>query len=60
VLVFFFVAAIVSYIVHGFKQDTENQFVNADRALRAGMAALVIGEVGGFGVLLAGFIASQF
>jgi len=60
VLVFFFVAAIVSYIVHGFKQDTENQFANADRALRAGMAALVIGEVGGFGVLLAGFIASQF
>jgi len=60
VLVFFFVAAIVSYIVHGFKQDTENQFANADRALRAGMAALVIGEVGGFGVLLAGFIAGQF
>jgi preprotein translocase subunit SecG len=60
VVVFFFVAAILSYIVHGLKQDTENQFANPDRALRTGMVALVIGEVGGFGVLLAGFIAGQF
>jgi Ca2+/Na+ antiporter len=60
VLVFFFVVAIVSYIAHGLKQDTENQFANPDRALRIGMIALVIGEVGGFAVLLAGFIAKQF
>jgi hypothetical protein len=60
VLVFFFVAAILSYVVHGLKQDTDNQFANPDRALRTGMIALVVGEVGGFGVLLAGFIAGQF
>jgi hypothetical protein len=60
VLVFFFVAAILSYIAHGLKQDTDNQFAHPDRALRAGMIALVIGEVGGFGVLLAGFLAGQF
>ena len=60
VLVFFFVIAILTYIVHGWKQDTDNQFANPDRALRVGMTALVIGEVGGFGVLLAGFIAGQF
>jgi membrane protein implicated in regulation of membrane protease activity len=60
VLVFFFVAAILSYIVHGWKQDTDNQFANPDRALRVGMVALVVGEVGGFGVLLAGFVAGQF
>jgi hypothetical protein len=60
VLVFFFVVAILSYIVHGLKQDTDNQFANPDRALRVGMIALVVGEVGGFGVLLAGFIAGQF
>ncbi|MDT5205877.1 MAG: hypothetical protein QOD34_2513, partial [Mycobacterium sp.] len=30
------------------------------RALRTGMIALVIGEVGGFGVVLAGFLAGQF
>jgi hypothetical protein len=60
VLVFFFVAAILSYIAHGLKQDTDNQFAHPDRALRTGMIALVIGEVGGFGVLLAGFLAGQF
>jgi hypothetical protein len=60
VLVFFFVAAILSYIAHGWKRDTDNQFAHPDRALRVGMVALVIGEVGGFGVLLAGFVAGQF
>lgn len=60
VLVFFFVAAILSYIGHGLKRDTENQFANPDRVLRVGMVALVVGEVGAFGVLLAGFIAGQF
>ncbi|WP_293001311.1 hypothetical protein [Mycobacterium sp.] len=60
VLVFFFVVAIWTYIFHGWKQDTDNQFANPDRAMRLGMVALVIGEVGGFGVLLAGFIAGQF
>jgi hypothetical protein len=60
VLVFFFVVAIGTYILHGWKQDTENQFADPDPAMRIGMAALVIGEVGGFGVLLAGFIAGQF
>jgi hypothetical protein len=59
-LVFFFVFAILSYIAHGLKRDTDNQFANPDRALRVGMIALVVGEVGGFGVLLAGFIAGQF
>lgn len=60
VLVFFFVVAILTYVVHGWKQDTENQFAHPDRALRLGMVALVVGEVGGFGVLLAGFVAGQF
>src|SRR5271156_2659167 len=49
VLVFFFVAAILSYIEHGLKRDTDNQFAHPDRALRVGMAALIVGEVGGFG-----------
>jgi NADH:ubiquinone oxidoreductase subunit 5 (subunit L)/multisubunit Na+/H+ antiporter MnhA subunit len=60
VLVFFFVVAILTYIFHGWKQDTENQFAHPERSMRVGMIALVIGEVGGFGVLLAGFIAGQF
>jgi hypothetical protein len=60
VLVVFFVAAILSYITHGLRRDTDNQFANPDRALKVGMVALIVGEVGGFGVLLAGFIAGQF
>ncbi|MCV7226195.1 hypothetical protein H7J73_09140 [Mycolicibacterium komossense] len=59
VLVFFFVIAIVEYIVHGARRDTTNQFEHATPALTAGMFALIVGEVGGFGVLLAGFVAGQ-
>src|SRR6202048_3872511 len=56
VLVFFFVAAILTYIEHGLKRDTENQFAHPNRALRVAMAALVVGEVGGVGVLAGGVI----
>jgi hypothetical protein len=58
--VFFFVAAILSYVEHGLKRDTENQFARPNRALRVEMAALIVGEIGGFGVLLAGFVAGQW
>src|SRR3984885_1169809 len=60
IVVFFFVAAILGYISHGLRRDTVNQFEHPDRALKAAMAALVAGEIGGFGVLLAGFITGQF
>lgn len=60
VVVFFFVGAILSYIEHGARRDTVNQFENADRRTEVAMAALIAGEVGGFGVLLAGFVAGQF
>jgi hypothetical protein len=59
VLVFFFVAAIFEYIVHGIRRDTTNQFEHPTPTLTAGMIALIIGEVGGFAVLLAGFVAGQ-
>ncbi|MCU1697131.1 MAG: hypothetical protein JWR34_3194 [Mycobacterium sp.] len=59
VLVFFFVAAIFEYIVHGIRRDTTNQFEHPTAALTVGMIALIIGEVGGFAVLLAGFVAGQ-
>ena len=60
VLVFFFLVAIGSYIFHGAKQDTTNQFEHPTGALHAGMWALIVGEIGGFAVLLAGFVAGQF
>ncbi|MGE2692848.1 hypothetical protein [Mycolicibacterium pulveris] len=60
VLVFFFVVAIASYITHGARRDTTNQFAHPTSTLHAGMVALIIGEIGGFAVLLAGFVAAQF
>lgn len=59
VVIFFFVAAIAAYITHGARRDTVNQFENADRRTELAMAALIVGEIGGFGVLLAGFIVGQ-
>lgn len=59
VVVFFFVAAIAAYITHGARRDTVNQFENADRRTALAMAALIIGEIGGFSVLLVGFVVGQ-
>ena len=59
VVVFFFVAAIVTYIVHGARRDTTNQFEHADRGTEVSMAFLIIGEIGGFTVILAGFVVAQ-
>ena len=60
VVVFFFLVAIGSYIVHGARQDTTNQFEHPTNALHLGMWALIVGEIGGFAVLLAGFVDGQF
>ena len=60
VVVFFFLAAISSYIAHGAMKDTDNQFGSAGPTLHLGMFLLILGEVGGFAVLLAGFVKGQF
>jgi len=59
VVVFFFVGAIASYITHGVRRDTVNQFEKTDRGTEVGMALLIAGEIGGFGVILAGFVYGQ-
>lgn len=59
VVVFFFVTAIASYVVHGARRDTVNQFADPAPGTGAMMAALIVGEVGGFTVLLAGFVVGQ-
>ena len=59
VLVFFFLVAIGSYIMHGALKYTTNQFERPTAGLHAGMWALVVGEIGGFAVLLAGFADGQ-
>jgi heme/copper-type cytochrome/quinol oxidase subunit 2 len=57
--IFFFVAAIAGYCVHGFRRDTDNQFRDPVRGTHAFMWALIVVEIGGFAVLLAGFAAGQ-
>ena len=55
-IVVFFVGAIGSYIVHGAKRDTTNQLSEPGRSIHVAMAALIVGEIGGFVVLLTGFL----
>lgn len=57
-LVVFFVGAIGSYIVHGARRDTTNQLSSPGAAVHLAMWALIVGEIGGFTVLLAGFLRS--
>lgn len=59
VVVFFFVSAIGSYILHGALRDTTNQFEHEGWFLRGSMVLLIAGEIGGFAVLFAGFVAAQ-
>lgn len=59
VVVFFFVGAIAAYIEHGVRRDTVNQFENPARGTGLAMAMLIVGEIGGFVVVFAGFIAGQ-
>ncbi|MGB5796112.1 MAG: hypothetical protein WBH51_10020 [Mycolicibacter algericus] len=60
VMVYFFVTAIASYMLHGALRDTTNQFEKAGPLLKVGMVLLIIGEIGGFAVLLAGFGVGEF
>lgn len=56
VLVFFFSAAILSYIYHGARRDTTNQFSNPSLGMYVAMMTLIVGEIGGFAILLTGFV----
>lgn len=54
-LVFFFAAAVVGYMIHGLRKDTDNQFRDPVPGTHGFMVALILAEIGGFSVLLAGF-----
>ena len=58
-IIFFFVAAVSGYVWHGWRRDTDNQFRDTPRSLHNFMVALIVAEIGGFGVLLAGFVEAQ-
>lgn len=64
-LLFFFAFAVLSYALHGYLRDTDNQLRHPHRLGRrqlspalvhGSMVALVIGEIGGFVILAAGVI----
>jgi hypothetical protein len=54
-----FVGAVGAYIIHGALRNTKNQFEHPTRGSHVAMVLLIVGEIGGFGVLLAGFVAGQ-
>ena len=58
-LIFFFAAAVIGYMVHGLRRDTDNQFRDPVRGTHAFMYALITAEIGGLLVLLAGFADAQ-
>lgn len=56
VVAFFFIGAIASYHWHGVRRDTDNQLRRPSHATRGFMVALILGEIGGSAVLIAGFL----
>jgi len=58
-MAFYFFAAVAGYMVHGWKRDTDNQFRRPVRGLEAFMASLIVAEIGGWLVLVAGFLDAQ-
>lgn len=59
IVIAFFIAAIATYVVHGWRQDTDNQLRHPVKGTSAFMVALIVGEIGGFAVILAGFVKAQ-
>jgi hypothetical protein len=61
----FFALAVVSYLIHGALRDTENQLSRPHRlgagtvpraVMVACMAALIVGEIGGFTIIFTGYL----
>lgn len=59
VLILYFVIAIALYAWHGWRQDTDNQLRDPPRGTATYMVSLIIGEIGSFLVILAGFVHAQ-
>jgi hypothetical protein len=58
-LAFYFFAAVAGYAWHGWRRDTDNQFRDPMPGLHAFMVALLVTEIGGWLVLVAGFVDAQ-
>lgn len=55
----FFFAAVAGYNVHGLRRDTDNQLRDRTPGTGAFMIALIGAEIGGWLVLVAGFLDGQ-
>ena len=55
----YFFAAVAGYNVHGWRRDTDNQFRDPIPGTHAFMLALIVSEIGGWLVLVAGFLDGQ-
>ncbi len=58
-MTFYFFAAVVGYVIHGWRRDTDNQFRDPVPGTNALMISLIIAEIGGWLVLVAGFLDKQ-
>lgn len=58
-MAFYFFAAVAGYAVHGRRRDTDNQFRDPVAGTHAFMISLIVAEIGGWLVLIAGFVAGQ-
>jgi len=55
----YFFAAVGSYVLHAALADTDNQFRDGGFVTHAAMVGLIVTEIGGWLVLLAGFLDKQ-
>jgi hypothetical protein len=58
-MAFYFFFAVAGYAVHGWRRDTDNQFRDPVPGTHALMVALIVSEIGGWLVLVAGFVEKQ-
>jgi hypothetical protein len=55
----YFFASVTTYAIHGWREDTDNQFRNAIPGTHTSMVTLILAEIGGWLILVAGFLDKQ-
>ncbi len=58
-MVLYFYASVAGYAMHGWREDTDNQFRKPMRGLHGYMLTLIVAEIGGWLVLTGGFFDKQ-
>jgi hypothetical protein len=58
-MTFYFFASVATYAIHGWREDTDNQFRDSIPGTHAYMVTLILAEIGGWLVLVAGFLDKQ-